>query len=340
VDFSSADSFDPQDLPLTFFWDFGDGDTSNAPNPGHRYKSNTVQTFNVSLKVTNSAHQSSSDNLTITVGSVPPVPTILSPADGTSVQPGDTLSFQGSATDPDDGNLQASALSWTVLLHHNDHVHSFLTMKGAGGNFVVTDHGPGTYSYEFILTATDSSGLTQTDIHHVKIETPCIFCRDFDNGVPTDWTLTNDWSAAAGDLIGNATMKKAKAIATPAFAGCSSCFIETEMSSAGGEGNRLSLFGWYESSGINVELLMKEESDRWILKQRSGNTTKKSKAVLEIQPNVKYPIRLVFDGNTFQVFVGAQIIITMPKIPGSSPFGTVGFQVKKTIGKFGEIGVH
>ncbi len=70
------------------------------------------------------------------------------------------MTFQGSATDPDEPSLPASALSWTVLLHHNTHVHTFVSGTGTQGSFVAENHGPvGTFSYEIILTATDSSGL-------------------------------------------------------------------------------------------------------------------------------------------------------------------------------------
>ena len=53
------------------------------------------------------------------------------------------------------------ALSWTILLHHNTHVHTFVGGSGSSGSFVAENHGSiGTYSYEIVLTATDSSGLS------------------------------------------------------------------------------------------------------------------------------------------------------------------------------------
>lgn len=42
------------------------------------------------------------------------------------------------------------------------------------------------------------------------------------------------------------------------------------MQTAGGAGNKVWLLGWYVDSGNYVELLMKEETDRWILKHHSG----------------------------------------------------------------------
>ena len=163
VSFSSAGSTDPGGGALTYRWDFGDGTTSTQANPTHTYTATGVQTFLAELRVTDVSGASSTATVTITVGSTPPTPTIAQPADGTPVEPGQTVTFEGSASDPDDGPLPSSALSWTVLLHHNSHVHTFVEGSGASGSFVVENHGAiGMYSYEIILAATDSSGLTAT----------------------------------------------------------------------------------------------------------------------------------------------------------------------------------
>ncbi|MEV6932012.1 LamG-like jellyroll fold domain-containing protein [Dactylosporangium sp. NPDC051485] len=160
VQFSSAGSVDAGGASLSYLWDFGDGVTSTAANPSHTYTATGVQTFLAKLTVTGSAGLTSVATTTVTVGSAPPVPTISAPLNNTTVQPGQTVNFAGSATDPDQGPLPASALSWTVLLHHDTHIHSFVGGSGASGSFVVDDHGPiGTFSYEIILTATDASGL-------------------------------------------------------------------------------------------------------------------------------------------------------------------------------------
>ena len=83
----------------------------------------------------------------------------MTPAAGTTMVPGQTISFSGSATDADEV-LPISALEWTVLLHHNEHIHVIQESAGASGSVTVEDHGTGTFSYEIILFATDSSGLT------------------------------------------------------------------------------------------------------------------------------------------------------------------------------------
>ncbi|MGY1620024.1 PA14 domain-containing protein [Geodermatophilus sp. SYSU D00691] len=99
-----------------------------------------------------------------TVGS-PPVPRIDTPAAGTTWQVGDQISFTGSATDPDDGALAASALSWEMVLQHCPsacHAHPLQSWTGvAGASISAPDHEYPSY-LELRLTATDSDGRTAT----------------------------------------------------------------------------------------------------------------------------------------------------------------------------------
>jgi glucose/arabinose dehydrogenase/PKD repeat protein len=342
VMFSSAGSFDPNGLPLSFFWDFGDGANSMLPDPTHMYVQPTVASFDAKLTVTNTNNESSSDTVKVTIGSLPPVPTITLPFDGAIVHTGDTVVYQGSATDPDDGNLPASALSWTILLHHDTHVHSYLTNTGTGGSFVVGDYGLGTFGFEFILTATDSSGLTTSVSHSVSIQPPCVFCDDFADGVlATNWNyIKGTWVETGGNLTSTNT-RKAITVASPAFAGCSLCSVEATMQSAGGIGSRVWLLGWYQDKNNTIELMMKESQDKWVLKQRSpaGGIVRKAKASQTIDPAVFYKAKIVFDGTTFQVYVDDVLIITMDKASGTAPTGTVGFQLKATTGTYGDIRV-
>ncbi len=163
VSFSSAGSVNPGGGSLTYLWDFGDGTTSTAANPSHTYSSATVRTFAARLTVTNGAGLTSNADAPVVVGSAPPTPHISAPADGTTVLPGQTINYSGSATDPEDGALPGTSLKWTVLLHHNTHVHTFVGGTGTSGSFTAEDHGSiGTFSYEVMLTATDSSGLSSS----------------------------------------------------------------------------------------------------------------------------------------------------------------------------------
>src|SRR5207253_680440 len=118
VTFSSAGSADPEGGALTYFWDFGDGATSTQANPTHTYVQGGVRTFPATLTVTDPTNLSSAATVNVTVGSKPPVATIVSPATGTKVDIGATVTFQGKGTDPEGGTLPGSALSWTVIIHH------------------------------------------------------------------------------------------------------------------------------------------------------------------------------------------------------------------------------
>ncbi len=161
VSFDGSGSLNPGGGALTYLWQFGDGQTSTLANPQHAYDATGVVTYTARLTVTDTAGKSSAATQAITVGSLPPTPAIAAPADGAGYSPGQVVAFQGSAVDPDE-TLGSSALHWTVLLHHNDHVHVMLEVDGATGSFVAQYHGVGTYSYELRLTATDSSGLAST----------------------------------------------------------------------------------------------------------------------------------------------------------------------------------
>jgi glucose/arabinose dehydrogenase/PKD repeat protein len=162
VSFSSAGSFDPEGHPITYSWAFGDGATSTQPNPTHTYVN--AGPYTARLSVSDGVSSTLSSDLKISVGNAP-VPTILSPADGLVFQAGDVVSYSGSGTDVEDGALAAGAFSWTILFHHDNHVH-----PGAGpiantktGTFAIPTSGhdfSGTTSYEIILTVTDSNGLS------------------------------------------------------------------------------------------------------------------------------------------------------------------------------------
>ena len=94
-----------------------------------------------------------------------PQPVIAAPAAGTTWRVGDTLSFSGSATDPEDGSLPAGRLSWRAVLLHcpsDCHDHTLGTWSGvAAGSVVAPDHEYPAH-LELRLTATDSRGTTAT----------------------------------------------------------------------------------------------------------------------------------------------------------------------------------
>jgi PKD repeat protein len=167
VNFDGRGSSDPEGGPLTFDWDLdGDGtfDDSTAVRPARTYTQPGI--YNARLRVTDNQNQSAmSAPVTISANNTPPTATINAPAPGTRWKVDDLISFLGSATDPQQGTLPGSALSWELVLQHcpsNCHQHQLQTWPGvASGSFAAPDHEYPSY-LELRLTATDAGGLTDT----------------------------------------------------------------------------------------------------------------------------------------------------------------------------------
>jgi PKD repeat protein len=163
VSFSAAGSSDPDGDPLSYAWTFGDGGTATGISASHTYASGT---YTARLTVTDGKGGSATRQLTISAGN-PPTATIASPQQGAMYSAGETITFSGAATDPDDGSLPPSAFSWTVLFHHDTHTHPAVgPINGtASGSFTIpaTGHTEDTVFYRIYLTVTDSSGV-QTQV--------------------------------------------------------------------------------------------------------------------------------------------------------------------------------
>lgn len=166
-----------------------------------------------------------------------------------------------------------------------------------------------------------------------------LYSDDFEDGVlAPDWNYVKpDWTEVGGNLEGTPPHGKAEAIATPAFVGCgANCTIQTTIQTAGGPSNKIFFFGWYQDKDNLVEVLMKEEQDKWVIKQISnGVIVAKTKASAIIDPNIFYDIRVAFDGTKFTLTVDGVDLVSMNA--GATASGTVGYRVKKTTGRFGNI---
>ena len=166
----------------------------------------------------------------------------------------------------------------------------------------------------------------------------CLFCDDFEDGVlASDWTyLKPAWSESGGNLIATPA-RQAVAVASPVFAGCSgNCSFEAGMMTAGGSGNKVWMLAWYLDKDNKVEILMKEESDKLVVKQRAGGSVvAKTKGLATLLPNVSYNVKITFDGAVFILFVDGNLLATLPAAAPAA--GTIGFQAKNTTARFGHV---
>jgi glucose/arabinose dehydrogenase/PKD repeat protein len=187
VNFSSAGTSDPENQTLSYNWDFGDGGSSTQANPSHAYNAKGV--YNARLSVSDGTNSTISNVIKITVGQ-PPVPTISAPVNNSGFIAGQQINFSGSATDPEDGTIPASSLSWNVTFHHEDHIHPGPSASGvASGNFSIPVSGhdfTGNTSYEITLTATDSNGISSSTSVFIN---------------PQKVNITFNTSPAGGDII-------------------------------------------------------------------------------------------------------------------------------------------
>jgi glucose/arabinose dehydrogenase len=162
VTFSGDGSFDPDGNPLRFEWHFGDGTSARGKVVSHTYSQ--PQNFVATLTVVDSrGARSNPATIRIFAGDRPPVPIIQTPHPGTSANRGQLIRFSGTATDPDEGVLDPSHLTWTVVLHHNDHTHPFLGplvgVRNGSFRIPVNDHTTGHVFFRIRLKATDSRGM-------------------------------------------------------------------------------------------------------------------------------------------------------------------------------------
>jgi PKD repeat protein len=177
VNFDATGSTDPNSGDaLTYEWDFdGDGDTdSTSATPTHTY--NTAGNFTAELTVRDQGGLADTDTVVIRAGNTPPTAIIDTPTAGTRWKVGDPIAFSGHATDAQQGTLDGTALTWSLVMRHcvtptSCHSHQIQDYAGVGGgSFNAPDHEYPSY-LELTVTATDAGGLTDTETMQLDPQT-------------------------------------------------------------------------------------------------------------------------------------------------------------------------
>jgi len=175
VNFDGTGSNDPDagDAITAYAWDLnGDGVYGDSTSATASYTYTNPGNYTVSLKVTDNHGATGTSNVVINANNTVPTAVIDTPVACPSTNPcwavGDTINFSGHANDQQDGTLPASALSWSIILHHcptnvgSCHTHTNQTLNGvASGSCSKPDHDYPAY-LAIRLTATDSGGLQNT----------------------------------------------------------------------------------------------------------------------------------------------------------------------------------
>ncbi|QOV89161.1 PQQ-dependent sugar dehydrogenase [Humisphaera borealis] len=150
-----------------------------------------------------------------------PTPTIGAPAATLKYVAGQSISFSGIGTDPEDGTVPASRMSWSVVFYHDTHSHPFIdSIPGvSSGSFVVPAVGETAANvwYRIFLTTTDSGGLSRTtsrDIFPVKSE---VTINASVGGVVTSgFALTLDGSPITSGKVFTGVAGIARSLGAPA----------------------------------------------------------------------------------------------------------------------------
>jgi glucose/arabinose dehydrogenase len=167
VSFDASSSFDPENSALSYLWFFGDGTSANGINPTHQFVANNSnpQAFQVTLIVYDSQGLSSLVSHTVSVNNTPPA-IISTTIDNVEVfaslgSPSVTLNAQVSDNEESNNDL---TYKWEAFLYHNEHRHQELNLPSLNGifQFGTVPCDGNSYYYRFILTVTDSYGLSTT----------------------------------------------------------------------------------------------------------------------------------------------------------------------------------
>ena len=147
VSFGGAGSSDPEGRPLSYSWDLnGDGTFGDATGSTASHTYTVAGVYHPGLRVTDDQGAIDTTSVTVTAGNTAPTAVIDSPSSALTWKVGDSIPFSGHATDTQDGTLPASALTWSLILHHcftqtDCHSHLIQTLNGVtAGSVTAPDH--------------------------------------------------------------------------------------------------------------------------------------------------------------------------------------------------------
>ena len=166
--------------PLQYRWQRNGANIAGATAPDYRISSVSQADNGARFRavVSNAAGSVTSNQAVLTVSANrAPTATITQPAAGLLYRGGMVINYSGKGTDPEQGNLPASAFTWRVDFHHDAHTHPFIQPRNGatGGSFTIptTGHTETNVWYRIYLTVRDSGGLTHTthrDIRPRKVQ--------------------------------------------------------------------------------------------------------------------------------------------------------------------------
>lgn len=143
----------------------------------------------------------------------------------------------------------------------------------------------------------------------------CAYGDDFNDGVLT-WTEVKPIVTEAGgvlSLVPAPGKKKAAATSDPVFLGCSTCDNDFQgVSFTGGIGGKTFLNTQFIDKRNTVQLIIKEDQDKAVLKVKIGGATiAKNKVLMTFDPNTPYDVDIAYDGTNVVASINGTPVITL-----------------------------
>lgn len=170
-----------------------------------------------------------------------------------------------------------------------------------------------------------------------------LLADDFEDDTQS-WTVKKGaWSETGGALHGTGSPGALIYAPLPwspsGQSTCTNCTIDVNFSTAGGPFSVVFIEGWVQNGSNKVDIIVKEQNDKIILKQKSGGAVvAKGKASVQIDPNTSYHLSIAFDGATFHLALDGNEILALPA--GGPLTGNVSFKVKNTSAAFEDILIY
>lgn len=170
VQFSASRSFDPDDDPLTYSWDFDGNGSIDATSVSADYTYQNNGAYTALLTVFDTEGDSSTTQVNIAVGNKAPIVNFEYPQNGSIYEEGDMIPYRISVSDEEQGTIgngiDCGEVSMEPSIGHDDHSHGTGPISGCKGSFLTEPHGDGPDNVFYVLNGsfTDNGGAVQAPI--------------------------------------------------------------------------------------------------------------------------------------------------------------------------------
>jgi hypothetical protein len=251
-----------------------------------------------------------------------PTVTITSPPNGSSVAEGDTVSFEGTASDRQDGDL-TSSLSWSS---------NVAGPLGTGGSISVS-LSPGVHT--ITASVTDSGGLLgrQDTVVTVNASSGALFSDDFggtlanwsvvDEGTssaPSKWFIDHGVLRQASNIFGGSTsggeLPKPGTFLVAGEGAWTDYLFSTQLKATDNDAMGV-MFRYQDGDNYYRFSMDSERKYRRLVKKVGGTFTLLAEDTVGYQQGKWYQVQVVVTGNTIAIYIDGQLwnVVTDSSLP-------------------------